>query len=104
MSKAFGFESTTDEVLEGIDLAGKRALVTGVSAGLGVETSRALASHGAKVVGTARDLAKAQAATAGIAGIELVQLDLASLASARGAADALLAEGIASISSSPMPG
>ncbi|WP_380873804.1 oxidoreductase [Sphingomonas sp. DBB INV C78] len=93
MTKAFGFASTTDEVLEGVDLAGKRALVTGVSAGLGVETARALAAHGATVVGTARDLAKARAATAAIAGIELVELDLASLASARQAADALIAKG-----------
>ena len=64
MSKTFGAESTTDEVLEGIDLAGKRVLVTGVSAGLGVETARALSAHGAQVVGAARDLAKAERATA----------------------------------------
>ena len=56
-------ESTTDEVLEGVDLSGKRVLVTGVSAGLGVETARALAAHGAQVVGAARDLAKAERAT-----------------------------------------
>jgi len=56
---AFGAKSTTDEVLAGIDLSGKRVLVTGVSAGLGVETARALKAHGAEVVGTARDLGKA---------------------------------------------
>ncbi len=56
MSKTFGSESTTDEVLEGVDLAGKRVFVTGVSAGLGVETARALVAHGARVVGAARDL------------------------------------------------
>ena len=61
-----GWQSTSDEVLEGIDLAGKRALVTGVSAGLGVETARALAAHGAEVIGTARDWEKAHAATARI--------------------------------------
>jgi trans-2-enoyl-CoA reductase len=44
-------QSTTDEVLEGCDLGGKRVLVTGVSAGLGVETARTLAAHGAQVVG-----------------------------------------------------
>jgi NAD(P)-dependent dehydrogenase (short-subunit alcohol dehydrogenase family) len=64
MSKSFGAASTTDEVLDGVKLNGRRALVTGVSAGLGVETARALAAHGAEVVGAARDLAKAQAATA----------------------------------------
>ena len=42
MSKSFGAESTTDEVLEGVSLSGKRVLVTGVSAGLGVETARVL--------------------------------------------------------------
>ncbi len=57
MAKAFGATSTTDEVLEGVRLSGKRVLVTGVSAGLGVETARALAAHGAEVVGAARDLA-----------------------------------------------
>ena len=57
-----GYETTTDELLAGIDLSGRRALVTGVSAGLGVETARALAAHGANVVGTARDLGKARAA------------------------------------------
>jgi len=93
MSTQFGFESTTDEVLEGQDLSGKRVLVTGVSAGLGVETARTLAAHGAHVVGTARDLAKARTATEGIADLELVEMDLASLASVRSAADALVADG-----------
>ena len=55
MTTSFGAASTTDDVLEGIDLTGKRALVTGVSAGLGVETARALAAHGAQVVGVVRD-------------------------------------------------
>ena len=63
MTAVFGATSTTDDVLAGVDLKGKRVLVTGVSAGLGVETARALAAHGAQVVGAARDLAKAQRAT-----------------------------------------
>jgi NAD(P)-dependent dehydrogenase (short-subunit alcohol dehydrogenase family) len=91
MTKTFGAESTTDEVLEGIDLTGKRILVTGVSDGIGVETARALAAHGAKIVGAARDLAKALAATSTILGMDLVELDLASLASVRACADHLLA-------------
>lgn len=95
MQKIFGFESTTDEVLEGISLAGKRVLVTGVSAGLGVETARVLVAHGAEVIGAARDLDKAAKATADIVvgnggTLELTQLDLASLASVRSCADALL--------------
>jgi NAD(P)-dependent dehydrogenase (short-subunit alcohol dehydrogenase family) len=103
MSKVdvFGASSTTDEVLSGVDLHGKRILVTGVSAGLGVETARSLVAHGAKVVGAARDLAKAETATAQVrkdaaangGSFELVALDLASLKSARACADALLAKG-----------
>jgi NAD(P)-dependent dehydrogenase (short-subunit alcohol dehydrogenase family) len=98
MATAFSAASTTDDVLKGIDLHGKRILVTGVSAGLGVETARALAAHGAHVVGAARDLAKAETATAAVrqaaqangGSFELIQLDLASLKSARQCADALL--------------
>ena len=93
MTTIFNAKSTTDDILAGIDLTGKRILVTGVSAGLGVETARALAAHGARVVGTARDLDKARAATAHIPGLELVELDLASLASIRAAADVLNAKG-----------
>ena len=101
MSEQFGAKSTTDDVLAGVDLRGKRVLVTGVSAGLGVETARALAAHGANVVGAARDLAKAEGATAqvrvaakaGGGSLELIALDLADLASVRAAADALVADG-----------
>jgi NAD(P)-dependent dehydrogenase (short-subunit alcohol dehydrogenase family) len=93
MRTKFGADSTTDEVLEGRDLHGKRVLVTGVSAGLGVETARALAAHWAQVVGTACDLAKARTATAGIPNLELIEMDLASLRSVRACADVLLARG-----------
>jgi NAD(P)-dependent dehydrogenase (short-subunit alcohol dehydrogenase family) len=101
MSEQFGAKSTTDDVLAGVDLTGKRVLVTGVSAGLGVETARVLAAHGANVVGAARDLAKAEGATAVVreaaaksgGSLELVALDLADLKSVRAAADALVADG-----------
>src|ERR1700731_5141153 len=100
MAKAFGATSTTEDVLSGIDLHGKRILVTGVSAGLGVETARALAAQGAEVIGAARDLSKARDATeqvraqAAMGGsLHLVQLDLASLDSVRRCADSLLAAG-----------
>ena len=56
MAGPFGATSTTDEVLEGVNLSGKRILVTGVSAGLGVETARTLAAHGAQVVGAAQGM------------------------------------------------
>jgi NAD(P)-dependent dehydrogenase (short-subunit alcohol dehydrogenase family) len=92
---AVGEKSTTDEVLEGVDLSGKRVLVTGVSAGLGVETARTLAAHGAEVTGTARDLAKAERAlkSAGADNIELVEIDLADLKSVRAGAALLNAAG-----------
>lgn len=97
MTKTFGRQSTTDDVLAGLDLTGKTILVTGVSAGLGVETTRALVSRGAKVIGTARDLAKARKALVHAwvdrASIELVELDLADLASVRRASDKLRLEG-----------
>lgn len=92
-NKSFGATSTTDEVLAGLDLTGKRVLITGVSAGLGVETARALAVHGAEVVGAVRDIAKARRATSHIHGLELVELDLGNLATVRGCADRLLADG-----------
>ncbi|HEY6619191.1 MAG TPA: SDR family NAD(P)-dependent oxidoreductase [Steroidobacteraceae bacterium] len=100
MSDVFGATSTTDQVLQGVNLSGKRVLVTGVSAGLGVETARALAAHGAHVVGAARNLSKAQTATEPVraqaangGSLDLVQLDLASLDSVRGCADGLLTAG-----------
>src|SRR5271168_2979629 len=93
MANVFGATSTTEDVLSGVNLRGKRILVTGVSAGLGVETARSLAAHGAQVVGAARDLAKAQSATAQVGNLELVALDLASLKSVRACADALLTAG-----------
>ena len=94
MAGTFGAESTTEEVLAGVDLTGKRVLITGVSAGLGVETARAASSHGAEVIGTARDLAKATTAlTAAGCDIDVLECDLASLASVRNCADTLLARG-----------
>jgi NAD(P)-dependent dehydrogenase (short-subunit alcohol dehydrogenase family) len=100
LTQEFGATSTTDDVLGGINLRGKRVFVTGVSAGIGVETARALAARGAHVVGAARDLAKAQGATEAVRDaawngggrFELEQLDLASLASVRACADRLNAK------------
>lgn len=98
MPAEFDSTSTAEEVLEGIDLTGKRWLVTGVSAGIGVETARALVVQGAEVVGIARNLPKAKTATERIraearsgAKLDLIELDLASLASTRACSDLLLA-------------
>src|SRR6202047_2543692 len=97
---SFGATSTTDDVLSGVNLKGKRILVTGVSAGLGVETARSLAAYGAQVVGAARDLNKAKTTTEQVrkdaatngGSFELVELDLANLKSVRACADQLLAK------------
>jgi NAD(P)-dependent dehydrogenase (short-subunit alcohol dehydrogenase family) len=101
MANIFGATSTTEDVLSGVNLRGKRILVTGVSAGIGVGTARSLAAHGAQVVGAARDLEKAEVATAQIrkdaaaqdGSLELIALDLANLKSVRACADALLKAG-----------
>ncbi len=101
MAGQFGAKSTTEDVLAGVSLKGKRILVTGVSAGLGIETARALVAHGADVVGAARDLEKAKRATSEVseaaseaeATLELMELDLASLKSVRAAAAKLIADG-----------
>jgi len=96
----FDATSTTDEVLAGMDLRGKRAFITGVSAGLGLETARALVAHGAEVIGTARDLGKARAATSivrdaaerGGGRFAVIGMDLADLASVRSVGDAMAAD------------
>src|ERR1700690_419960 len=101
MTSMFGATSTTEDVLSAIDLRGKRILVTGVSAGIGVETARSLAAHGAQVVGAVRDLAKGEAAAAQVrkdalpqgGSFELVALDLANLQSVRACAGVLLTAG-----------
>jgi NAD(P)-dependent dehydrogenase (short-subunit alcohol dehydrogenase family) len=101
MANIFGATSTTEDVLSGVALKGKRVLVTGVSAGLGVETARSLVAHGADVVGAARDLTKAEAATAEVradaaangGSFRLVALDLADLKSVRASAAELLEKG-----------
>ncbi len=101
MANVFGATSTTEDVLSGVNLQGKRILVTGASAGLGVETARSLAARGAHVVGAARDLAKAEAATTEVrrdaaangGSFEVVMLDLSDLRSVRDCADKLLTKG-----------
>lgn len=87
----FGRESTTDEVLAGIDLSGRTVLVTGANSGLGQETARAMAARGAEVVLAGREQAKLDAAAAAIraahpkARLDSLTVDLASLESIRAA-------------------
>jgi NAD(P)-dependent dehydrogenase (short-subunit alcohol dehydrogenase family) len=85
----FGADSTTDEVLDGLDLSDTHVLITGTSAGLGLETARSVAARGATVAGVVRDVDKARRALdeAGATGVDLHEADLASLASVRSFTD-----------------
>lgn len=78
--------STASEVLAGFDLSGRTALVTGGYSGLGLETSRALAAAGARVIVPARRPETARAALRDVPRCEVVPLDLTDLASVRAAA------------------
>jgi NADP-dependent 3-hydroxy acid dehydrogenase YdfG len=88
--------STTDEVITGVSLAGKLAVVTGASAGLGVETARVLAAAGAEVLLVARDRERLQAVMQDLlkqqpgALLHTQCMDLADLDSVRAAAKAIL--------------
>ena len=98
MARSFDSKTTADQVLEGIDLSGKLALVTGASSGLGVETARALAARGARVVMAARDVAKIEQHAAAIrakhpaAQLEVMELHLDKPANVRAFAKAFLAK------------
>lgn len=89
----FGYGSTAEQVTEGLSLAGKTVLVTGANAGLGAEVVRVLALRGARVLGTARTLEKAQAACAGSAGALPLACELSEPASVRACIEAVKASG-----------
>ncbi|MCP1645708.1 NAD(P)-dependent dehydrogenase (short-subunit alcohol dehydrogenase family) [Pseudomonas citronellolis] len=91
LNSGFGFLSTATEVLAGIDLTGKLAIVTGGHSGLGLETTRALAGAGAQVLVLARNPQAARQALAGVNNVEVGQLDLADLASVRACAQDFVA-------------
>ena len=92
----FTIDSTTDEIIAGLDLAGKVVVVTGASGGLGAETARAIASTGATVVLVARSAEKLEARrseiieSTGNASVHLQVVNLADLESVRSGADELL--------------
>ena len=94
----FGPDTTTDEVLDGLDLSGRHIVVTGASTGLGEETTRALAAHGASITMAVRDPDRGSAAAARIraelpdAQLEIRLVDLASLQSVRDFAEDFLAD------------
>lgn len=89
----FHAKSTAAEVVEGIDLSGKTAVVTGGYSGLGLETARALAGAGARVIIPVRNPAKAEETLSGLEGqIETAAMDLGDLNSVRQFAHALTSE------------
>lgn len=93
INSGFDAESTAQEVIKGIDLSGKIAIVTGGYAGIGLETTRILVSAGAKVIIPARDLEKAEKNLAGIPNIELEKLDLMNPESIENFAEKFLTSG-----------
>ncbi|MFK0201808.1 SDR family NAD(P)-dependent oxidoreductase [Streptomyces lavendulae] len=93
IGSGFGARSTTEEVLRGIDLTGKLAVVTGGYSGIGLETTRALAGAGAHVVVPARRRPAAQEAVVGIDNVEVDELDLSDLDSVGGFAGRFIASG-----------
>ncbi|OIK28289.1 SDR family NAD(P)-dependent oxidoreductase [Streptomyces malaysiense] len=93
IGSGFGATSTADEVLEGIDLGGRLAMVTGGYSGIGLETTRSLVKAGARVVVPARRPRTAEQALAGLPGVEVDELDLGDLESVRGFAERFLGTG-----------
>lgn len=93
IESGFGLRSTADEVLKGIDLSGKLALVTGGYSGLGLETTKALVKAGAHVIVPSRRPEAAEEALSGIENVEVDELDLSDLNSVKAFADRVLASG-----------
>ncbi len=93
IGSGFGLRSTADEVLEGIDLSGKLALVTGGYSGLGLETTKALVKAGARVIVPARRPEAAREALSGVERVEVDTLDLSDLDSVKVFADRMLESG-----------
>lgn len=93
IGSGFGLRSTADEVLEGVDLSGKLALVTGGYSGLGLETTKALVKAGAHVIVPARRPEAAREALSGVEHVEVDTLDLSDLDSVQAFADRMLDSG-----------
>ncbi|MEH6548718.1 MAG: SDR family NAD(P)-dependent oxidoreductase [Pseudomonadales bacterium] len=97
-SREFNTLSTADDVIAGIDMTGKTALITGASTGLGAEAARVMAVAGAKVIMAVRNREKAELVRASIvseqpeAQLTIVELELGDLDSVRRCADTVLAE------------
>ena len=92
IGSGFSAASTAEEVIRGIDLTGRTAIVTGGYSGLGRETARVLRNAGAEVIVPARDLARAKAALKGI-DVAIEPMDLLDPASIDAFAEKFLASG-----------
>lgn len=90
IGSGFGAATTAGDVLAGMDLTGKRAIVTGGHSGLGLETTRALAAAGARVTIGARDVTRAQSVVASLPRVDVLSLDLDDLESVHRFAEAIL--------------
>lgn len=94
INSPFHGKSTAMEVIRGVDLSGKLAIVTGGYSGIGIETVRALRSAGAEIIVPARDAARAKDALKEFGGkVEVAPMDLADLASVRKFAAGFVASG-----------
>ena len=93
ISSGFNSKSTAEEVIKGTDLSGKIAIVTGGNTGIGLETVKTLSKAGATVIVPARDIEKAKRNLAGMAHVELEELDLANPGSIDAFAEKFLASG-----------
>jgi NAD(P)-dependent dehydrogenase (short-subunit alcohol dehydrogenase family) len=93
IGSGFNATSTTNDVIKGIDLTGKIAIVTGGNTGIGLETVKTLAAAGATVIVPARDVEKAKKNLAGIANVELEPMDLMNPNSIDAFAEKFLASG-----------
>ncbi|MFD3372777.1 MULTISPECIES: oxidoreductase [unclassified Streptomyces] len=93
LGSGFGATSTAEEVIKGIDLTGRVAIVTGGYSGIGLETARVLRGAGAEVVVPARDVERARTALKDVPGAEVGHLDLLDPASIDAFAEKFLASG-----------
>jgi len=93
IGSGFNATTTTSDVIEGIDLTGKIAIVTGGNTGIGLETTKTLAAAGATVIVPARDIQKAKKNLQGIANVELASMDLMNPDSIDAFANKFLASG-----------
>ncbi|MFJ5297774.1 oxidoreductase [Pseudomonas sp. NPDC088368] len=89
----FNAASTADDVMTGINLSGRLAIVTGGHSGLGLITTKSLANAGAQVIVPARDVERAQAALAGIKGVSVQPMDLMAPASIRTFCERIVQQG-----------